>query len=173
MDIELGDVLSITAKHTLDNGTVLNIINPDGTFGVGSNIQTTVLFNIVVTYPVACATELQGNYTSVVLSTNTTGLRSPQPVTITQPSFGTYVLSDGTADIFGPDFPIGLKFTDVCNTLSVATSSVQYPGQVDFIDNGATLDPETGVIIMNLEYTSSSCCGLAGISYTLELTPVN
>jgi len=175
-DIKLGDVLTITTRFTMPDGRILNIVDPDGSSGTGTNIQTTVLFTSVINYPVSCPTALEGNYTSTVISSNLNigaNFRSPQPVTITQPSAGTYVLSDGTADIFGPDFPIGLTFTDVCGTITVATSSVQFPGQVDFMEigAGASLDQTTGVITLPLEYTATSCCGLAGIQYTLELTP--
>lgn len=64
-------------------------------------------------------------------------------------------------------------FTDVCGTLTVATASVQYPGVVDFmvIGAGASLDQATGIITLPLAFTAGSCCGLAGIEYTLELTP--
>lgn len=175
-DISLGDVLTITTRFTMSDGTVLNIVDPDGSSGTGTNIQTTVLFTTVINYPVSCPTALEGNYTSTVISSNlniAANFRSPQPVIITQPAAGTYVLSDGTADIFGPDFPIGLTFTDVCGTITVATASVQYPGVVDFMEigAGASLDQATGVITLPLEYTAGSCCGLAGIQYTLELTP--
>ena len=173
-DVALGDNLVVTTRFTMDDGTVLDIVNADGTSNTGTNIQTTVLFTTVINYPVSCPTMLEGNYISTVIASNlniAANFRSPQPVTITQPSAGTYILSDGTADIFGPDFPIGLQFTDVCGTITVASPSVQYPGVVDYIDNGATLDPVTGVIIMDLEYTAGSCCGLPGIKWTLELVP--
>jgi hypothetical protein len=175
-DISLGDVLTITTRFTMADGTVLNIVDPDGTSGTGTNLQTTVLFTTVINYPVSCPTSLEGNYTSTVISSNlniAANFRSPQPVTITQPAAGTYILSDGTADIFGPDFPIGLTFTDVCGTITVATASVQFPGVVDFMEigAGASLDQTTGIITLPLEYTAGSCCGLPGIQWTLELTP--
>jgi len=175
-DIKLGDVLTITTRFTMPDGRILNIVDPDGSSGTGTNIQTTVLFTSVINYPVSCPTALEGDYISTVTSSNIdigANFRSPQPVTITQPAAGTYILSDGTADIFGPDFAIGLTFTDVCGTITVATSSVQFPGQVDFMEigAGASLDQVTGVITLPLEYTATSCCGLAGIQYTLVLTP--
>jgi len=173
-DILLGDVLTITTRFTMNDGRVLDLIDENGSSNTGTNIQTTVLFTTTINYPISCATALEGDYISTVISSNIPvagNFRSPQPVTITQPSAGTYILSDGTADIFGPDFPIGLTFTDVCETISVLEPSVQYPGVVDFIDNGATLDTNTGIITMNLEYTAGSCCGLPGIKWTLELTP--
>ncbi|WP_298546576.1 hypothetical protein [uncultured Aquimarina sp.] len=174
-DIKLGDVLSITTRFTMEDGTVLNILNEDGTSNTGSNIQTTVLFTTVINYPVSCPTMLEGNYTSTVIASNLpiqANFISPQQVTITQPSAGTYVLSDGTAGIFGAATPIGLQFTDVCGTITVATQSTSFPGQVDFDQGDSTnLDPITGIITLELAYTSGSCCGLPGITYTLELVP--
>ncbi|MBQ4804285.1 hypothetical protein J8L88_15585 [Aquimarina sp. MMG015] len=174
-DIKLGDVLFITTRFTMPDGTVLNILNEDGTSNTGSNIQTTVLFTTVISYPVSCPTMLEGNYTSTVVASNLSipaNFISPQQVTITQPSAGTYVLNDGTAGIFGAATPIGLQFTDVCGTITVATQSTSFPGQVDFDQgNGTNLDPVTGIITLELAYTSGSCCGLPGITYTLELVP--
>lgn len=175
-DIKLGDVLTVTQRFTLTNGKVLNIINEDGAFDVESNIQATVFLNVIITYPVSCQTMLEGNYISTVIDSNIdiADFRSPQPVTITQTSAGTYVLSDGTADVFGPDRPIGLTFTDTCGTLAVALNSVEYPGRIGFIDLGATLS-ESGVITMNLKYTvgtAGTCCGFVSTKWTLVLTPV-
>lgn len=174
-DILLGDILTITTRFTMADGTVLNIVNDDGTSNTGTNIQTTVLFTTIITYPVSCPTMLEGNYISTVISSNVSipaNFRSPQPVTITQPSAGTYILSDGTADIFGPNFPIGLQFTDVCGTITVAAPSVQFPGAVDFVQGpGTNLDSDTGIITLDLTYAANSCCGLPGIQYTLELVP--
>lgn len=173
-DIQLGDALSITTRFTRPDGMVLSLLNDDGTDNFSSNIKNSGLFNAVLRIPVSCPTMLEGNYISTVTASNLdipSNFRSPQPVTITQPSSGTYALSDGTADIFGPDFPIGLNFTDVCGAISVLSPSIDFPGLVDYIDRGSSLDQDTGVITLNLEYTSGSCCGLPGIQWTLELTP--
>ncbi len=172
-DIMLGDVLTITTRFTRPDGTVLNIVNDDGTSNTGSNIQTTVLFASVINYPVSCPTMLEGNYTSTVIATNQPAgtFISPQAITITQPSAGTYVMNDGTAGLFGPGTPVGLQFTDVCGTITVATPSTSFPGVVDFVQNSANLDPVTGIITLGLGFTPASCCGIPGITYTLELVP--
>lgn len=174
-DFQLGDVLTISTKFTMSDGRVLSILNDDGTDNTGTTLSNSKLVTIKISYPVSCPTMLQGNYTCTVISSNIPivgNFRSPQPVTITQPAAGTYNLSDGTADIFGPDFPIGLEFTDVCGTITVSEPSLSFPGQVDFAQGpGTSLDQDTGVIILDLTYTTTSCCGLAGIQYTLQLTP--
>ncbi len=169
-DIKLADVLSITARFTLNNGLVFDIIDEDGSRGTGTNIQNNVLFNAIITYPVSCPTALEGDYTSNVIATNDSSLVTTKPVTITQTSAGTYALSDGSAEVFAGTL-IALQFTDVCGTISVDSPSISFPGQADFIDNGSSLDPETGIITLDLEYTASSCCGLPGIKWTLELVP--
>ncbi|WP_242156813.1 hypothetical protein [Aestuariivivens sediminis] len=173
-DVLLGDALAVSTRFTRSDGTVLSIINANGSSNVNQNITNSGLYTTVLNFPVSCPTMLEGSYTSTVIASNldiASNFRSPQPVTITQPSSGTYLLSDGTADIFGPDFPIGLNFTDVCGTITVLSPSVDFPGLVDYIDLGSSLDQDSGIITLDLEYTSGSCCGLPGIKYTLQLTP--
>jgi len=173
-DVKLGDVLGVTTRFTLDDGTVLDIVSTDGvTGGTGTNLATTVLFTTVITYPVSCPTSLEGDYTGTVIATNQPAgtFISPQQITVTQPSAGTYVLSDGTAGLFGAATPVGLQFTDVCGTLTVANPSTNFPGQVDYVPGSASLNPDTGVITLDLGFTATSCCGLPGIEYTLELVP--
>lgn len=169
-DIKLGDVLSITTRFTLNNGLVFDVLDSDGSNGTGTNIQNNVLFNAIATYPVSCPTALEGNYTSNLIATNDPTLVASKPVTITQTSAGTYSLSDGSAEVFAGTL-IALQFTDVCGAISVSSPSISFPGQADFIDNGSSLDPVTGIITLDLEYTASSCCGLPGIKWTLELVP--
>ncbi|MFD1161813.1 hypothetical protein [Hwangdonia seohaensis] len=174
-DFQLGDVLTISTRFTMPDGRVLSLLNNDGTDNTGTTLSNSKLVTIKISYPVSCPTMLEGNYISTVISSNLPiagNFRSPQPVTITQPAAGTYNLSDGTADIFGPDFPIGLEFTDVCGVITVTEKSLSFPGQVDFAQGpGTNLDPDTGIITLDLTYTATSCCGLAGIQFTLELKP--
>jgi hypothetical protein len=174
-DFQLGDVLTISTRFTMSDGRVLSLINDDGTDNTGTTLSNSKLVTIKISYPVSCPTMLEGNYTSTVISSNIPiagNFRSPQPVTITQPAAGTYNLSDGTADIFGPDFPIALEFTDVCGTITVTEDSLPFPGQVAWVQgSGTNLNQDTGVITLDLTYTATSCCGLAGIQFVLQLTP--
>ncbi|MGM5468794.1 hypothetical protein ACS386_00810 [Flavobacteriaceae bacterium LMO-SS05] len=175
-DLKLGDVLRISTRFTMSDGRVLSLLNNDGTDNTGTTLSNSKLVTVIINYPVSCPTMLEGNYISTVVSSNIPiagNFRTPQPVVITQPSAGTYNLSDGTADIFGPDFPIALEFTDVCGTITVKEPSIPFPTQVLWATNSATLDQATGIITLDLTYTATSCCGLAGIQYTLVLTPVN
>jgi len=170
-DIKLGDVLSVSTRFTVSNDLVIDIVDADGSSGTGTNPQNNVLFNPVITYPVSCPTALEGNYTSTVIADGVGGLVISQEVIITQPSAGTYELNDGTSGLFGAGFFIGLNFTDVCGTISVLAPSIQYPGQVDYVDLGSSLDPVTGVITLDLAYAATSCCDIGGLTYTLQLTP--
>lgn len=136
-DLGLGDVLSITTRFTLDNGTVLNIINPDGTSNTGSNIRSTVLFTTVINYPVSCPSDLAGTYN--VLSSgfstdsgpaNNPIVDFPYTVTITDDGGGAYTISDGVAgiyiewySIYGYSFETPGNFTDVCGNLSGSWST--------------------------------------------------
>lgn len=65
-DIDVGDTFSITARFTMPDGTVLNIITTDGiTGGTGTNIATTVLFTSVINFPVSCPSDLGGTHSFV------------------------------------------------------------------------------------------------------------
>ena len=65
-------------------------------------------------------------------------------------------------DIFGPNFPIKYRFTDICGSLTADVESVDYGGQIAIKFNpGTGIDPNTGVITFSIEYVSTSCCGLA------------
>ncbi|GAA3602651.1 hypothetical protein Q4Q39_13560 [Flavivirga amylovorans] len=174
-DFKLGDVLTVSARFTMSDGRVLSLLNDDGTDNTGTTVSNSGLFAAKISYPVSCPTMLEGNYISTVIASSLPiagNFRSPQPVTITQPAAGTYNLSDGTADIFGPDFPVALEFTDVCGTITVTENSIPFGAQVAWVQGaGTSLDQDTGVITLDLTYTATSCCGLAGIQFTLQLTP--
>ncbi|WP_417785539.1 hypothetical protein [Tenacibaculum sp.] len=132
-DIELGDVVTLTARFTLNDGTLLNIINEEGDFVVGTNIQNnTSLYTISLNYPVSCVSDLAGTYSVLSSGTSTDGGASPNPISnhpyevvITDTGGGTYTISDGAAGIYiqwysqyGYTFETEGKFTDVCGTLN-------------------------------------------------------
>ncbi|MDC1259699.1 MAG: hypothetical protein P8O96_05250 [Flavobacteriaceae bacterium] len=132
-DIEVGDVLTITTRFTMNDGTVLNILNENGTSAVSSNIQTTVLFDSVISYPVSCPSDLGGTYNVVSSGYSTDGapinnplVNFPYTVTVTDDGGGSYTISDGVAGVYqdwycvpyGYCFETEGNFTDVCNNLS-------------------------------------------------------
>ena len=126
-----------------------------------------------VAWSVACPSNLAGSYTAEIVSSTEplTDFVSPLQVTVTG-SAGQYVITDGTMAIFGTDTPIGLRFTEICNTITVSAESVEFPTLVIFDQGpGTSFDPNTGVITFDIIYNGSSCCGLPGIEYTFTATP--
>ncbi len=133
-DIQVGDVLTITTRFTMDDGTILEILSPDGVSGgTGTNIATTVLFNTLINYPVSCPSSLGGTYRVVSSGFSTDGAPVNNPlvnfeytVTLTDNGGGSYAISDGVAGVYqdwycapyGYCFETAGTFTDVCGTLS-------------------------------------------------------
>ncbi|MEX2231536.1 MAG: hypothetical protein WD824_05215 [Cyclobacteriaceae bacterium] len=92
--------------------------------------------------------------------------------TITAISHGYYEIPDATMDIFGPDFPVKYRFTDICSNLTADGASVDFDTQIKIRFNpGTTVDPVTGEITFHIEYISPSCCGLLGIKTVYKATP--
>lgn len=152
-DVKLGDVLIITTRFTMPDGTVLNIVNEDGTNGTGSNIQTTVLFSSVINYPVTCPSDLGGTYIVRSTANGCCGVPSitdyEYTVTVTDNGGGSYALSDYSGGIYDGLFcaafgicgdASGGNITDICNELS--GSAPDCCG--DNITFEGTVDPVTG-----------------------------
>lgn len=129
-DFEVGDVLTITTRFTMEDGTVLDIVSTDGvTGGTGTNIQTTVLFTTVINYPVSCTSSLGGTHSYV--STNLQAITGTCPtgevtgtVIWTDQGGGIYLTSDLGFGQYGTtcwnDSPAtsgGATFTDACNLI--------------------------------------------------------
>ncbi len=133
-DFSLGDKLMVTADLHLTDGRVLKILNDDGTANYGQDILNSTRFNVTQTYNVSCPSDLGGNYTVVSSGTSTDPGPSPSEnpisgfpytVTITDIGGGNYTMSDAFGgiyilwyDIYGLDFEVEGKFSDVCGTLS-------------------------------------------------------
>ena len=150
-----------------------NVQLADGRYLEGGYSPSVVANNSVfLTYNVACASDLAGTYDLTLISGTNGEAASLSNQTITAVSPGYYEISDGTMDIFGPDFPIKYRFTDICGTLTADVESVDYGGQIAIKFNpGTGIDPTTGVITFSIEYVSTSCCGLAGIKTVFKATP--
>lgn len=127
-DIQVGDNIALTTRFTMNDGTVLNILNNDGTSGTGANIQTTVLFTTVINYPVSCPSDLGGVYDVISNGENTAGIPPavdfPYTITLTDNGGGSYTMSDFAAGVyilwytgFGLTFEQPGTFTDVCGTI--------------------------------------------------------
>lgn len=128
-DFQVGDVLTLTTQFVMDDGRILDIVNEDGTSNTGTNIQTTVLFNSVINYPVACTSNLGGTHSYV--STNFQAITGTCPtgetagtVVWTDLGGGAYTTSDLGFGQYGTtcwnDTPAtsgGATFNDACNLI--------------------------------------------------------
>jgi hypothetical protein len=167
----------VVTKDTLGLGDSFviagNVLLADGRYLEGGYSPSVVANeSVFLTYNVACESDLAGTYDLTLVSGTNGEAASLTDQTITQISPGTYEISDGTMDIFGPDFPVKYRFTDVCGTLTAAAASVDYGGQIAFRFNpGTSVDPLTGEITFAIEYLGSACCGLAGIKTVYKATP--
>lgn len=126
-DFESGDKFIISADITLTDGTVLKIINDDGTNNFSSNIATSNLYKVFQTYNVTCASYLAGTY-----NYSTTNIGDPEgdfiddiitgTVTFTDKGGGVYDISDATFGGWGAlyeDSPAtGVQLIDLCNQIS-------------------------------------------------------
>jgi hypothetical protein len=127
---------------------------------------------VYLTYNVACLSELAGTYDLTLISGTNGEASSLANQTIAEVSPGYYEISDATMDIFGPDFPVKYRFTDICSNLTADGASVDFGTQIKVRFNpGTTVDPVTGVITFHIEYVSPSCCGLLGIKTVFKATP--
>lgn len=150
-----------------------NVLLADGRYLEGGYSPSVVANNpVFLTYNVACASDLAGTYDLTLVSGTNGEATSLSNQTITAINPGYYEISDGTMDIFGPNFPVKYRFTDICGTLTADVESVDYGGQIAIKFNpGTGIDPVTGVITFSIEYVSTSCCGLAGIKTVFKATP--
>lgn len=155
-DIGLGDVLSFSARFTMADGRVLDLIDlEDGSNNTGTNIQfNSSLYNARLDYPISCPSDLGGTY---LVTSSATGCCGVAPitdyeyvVTVTDNGGGSYSLSDYSGGIYDGLFcgPFGIcgdassgDITDVCGTLSGSAADC-CGGTITF---EGTVDPETGV----------------------------
>jgi hypothetical protein len=145
----------------------------DGTYLTGGYSPSIFVNNpVTITYNVACQSDLAGTYDFTLISGDNGEASSLPGQTITQVAPGYYEISDMTMDIFGPDFPIAFRFTDICGNLTPDFGSLDFGTQVTVRFNAATsIDPDTGEITFDITYIAPSCCGLAGINTVFKATP--
>lgn len=133
-DFESGDKLIISADITLKDGSLVKLINDDGSNNFSSNIATSNLYKLFQTYNVACSSNLAGTYKVISSGASTdSGPTSsenpisnyPYTVKITALGGGEYTMSDAFAglyilwyDIYGIKSETEGTFTDVCGTIS-------------------------------------------------------
>lgn len=134
-DLAPGDKLSVTAEIKLKNGTLLKLINDDGTNNFSSNIATSDLFKVVQTYNVSCPSALEGIYSVISSGSSTDPDVKPNVSPISNYPFtveikalggGDYTFSDAFGglyilwykDIYGITNNRTGTFSDICNSLS-------------------------------------------------------
>ena len=138
-DFELGDQLILTTKLYLEDGRTIEMLNDDGSRRYGSDIHTSSLYNVQVSYPLSCPSNLGGEFTWVASDFVSqgeslgdldfpSGTGSLEP---TAPGATTYLYESGYFD-FGyyclvyngeePDCDDGatgnLQLSDICGILS-------------------------------------------------------
>jgi hypothetical protein len=167
----------VVTADTLDLGDSFvvngNVLLADGRY-LTAAYSPSVISNdpVLLTYNVACASNLAGTYDLTLVSGDNGEVSSLTNQTITQVSPGYYEISDMTMDIFGPNFPVKYRFTDICGNLTADVGSVDYGTQITVkLNPGTTIDPVTGEITFAIEYISPSCCGLQGIKTVFKATP--
>jgi hypothetical protein len=133
-DFEVGNALKVTAELTLKNGTIIKILNDDGSANYGADISNSLIFSVLQTYFVSCPSDLAGTYTVLTTAFSTDPgptpdenpiTNFPYTVTITALGGGKYNISDAFGgvyilwyDIYGLDFEVEGQFDDVCGTIS-------------------------------------------------------
>lgn len=133
-DLAVGDALKVTAELTLEDGTIVKILNDNGSANYGADIANSPLFSVVQTYNVSCPSDLAGTYNVLTSGSSTDSgptpsenpiANFPYTVTITANGGGNYTVSDAFGgvyllwyDIYGLDFEVEGTFDDVCGTIS-------------------------------------------------------
>lgn len=167
----------VVTADTLDLGDSFvvggNVLLADGRYLDGGYSPSVVSNDpVYLTYNVACASDLAGTYDLTLISGDNGEATALSGQTIAEVSPGYYEISDMTMDIFGPDFPVKYRFTDICGTLTADVGSVDYGTQITVkINPGTVVDPVTGEITFDIEYIAPSCCGLEGIKTVFKATP--
>lgn len=159
--LDLGDSFNVNGFVTTSDGRYLE-----------GGYSPSVLANkpVLLTYNVACASDLAGTYDFELISGDNGELGEQSDQTIVQKAAGYYEISDVSMDLFG-DTPIKYRFTDICGSFTADPESVDYGNQVVVTLSGSSVDAETGVITFHVEYINPSCCGLTGIVTAFKATP--
>lgn len=159
--LDLGDSFTVNGFVTTSDGRYLE-----------GGYSPSVLANkpVLLTYNVACASDLAGTYDFALVTGDNGELTSNPNQTIVQRAAGYYEISDISMDLFG-DTPIKYRFTDICGNLNADPESLEFGDQVVVSLGGSSIDPDTGVITFHVEYVNPSCCGLPGIVTIFTATP--
>jgi len=168
-EVATADTLSLGDSFVVGG----NVLLADGRYLIGGYSPSVVANDpVYLTYNVACASDLAGTYDFNLVSGSDTEVASLSNQTIVQRTPGYYEISDISMDVFGPNFPLKYRFTDICGNLIPDAQSVDFGTQVVVKFNaGTVINYETGEITFDIEYIAPSCCGLLGIKTVFTATP--
>lgn len=151
-----------------------NVLLEDGRYLEGGYSPNLVANEpVLITYNVACASDLGGVYDLTLIAGDNGELESIPNQRIDEIAPGYYEISEMTMDIFaGGAPPIKYRFTDICGNLTADASSVDFGTVISLkLNPGSSVDPVTGEITFYVEYVDPSCCGLPGIKTVFKATP--
>ena len=160
------DTLSLGDSFVVQGNTLLT----DGRYLSGGYSPSVVANHpVILTYNVACASDLGGTYDMKLISgPATASTLSNQVISVQGPGY--YEIPDITMEYFA-GLAVKYRFTDICGTLVPDDSSVDYGDQIVASLAGTTIDDATGVITFHVEYVGASCCGLLGKKIVFTATP--
>lgn len=161
------DTLSLGDSFVIGGNALL----ADGRYLSGGYSPSVVANHpVFLTYNVACASNLAGLYDFTKISGSGTAATLANQ-TIVQRAPGYYELPDITMEFFA-GLPVKYRFTDICGVLYPDAASVDFGSQVVVKFNaGTAVNQTTGEITFDVEYVSTSCCGLLGQKVTFKATP--
>jgi hypothetical protein len=127
-DFNIGDQLTIGADLTLKDGTIIKLINDDGTNNFSTAIATSSVYKVTQSYNVSCSSDLGGTYNYTTTNASSpTGESAAGPltgeVTFTDLGGGQYDISDasfgGWIGLYGPgNTAQKVQLKDICNKIS-------------------------------------------------------
>lgn len=127
-DFKVGDQLIISTDITLKNGSIIKLINDDGTNNFSTAIATSGVYKVTQSYNVSCPSDLGGIYEATTTNvTAPTGETASGPlvgdITFEDLGGGQYAISDasfgGWAGLYGPgNIATGVQLKDICNKIS-------------------------------------------------------
>lgn len=127
-DFKIGDQLIISTDITLKNGTIIKLINDDGSNNFSTGIATSSVYKVAQSYNVSCPSDLGGIYEATTTNvTAPTGETASGPlvgdITFTDLGGGQYSISDasfgGWGGLYGPgNIAEGVQLKDICGKIS-------------------------------------------------------
>lgn len=161
-DFEIGDQLVVTADITLKDGTVLKLLNNDGSSNYSPNIANSSQYAVLQTYDVSCplddASNFSGDYKVVTDEWADYGAGDIIPLDYQPEADGTFtfrILSTNNTFISNPDTSYLLVTIDPDTATATVTSNEDfvYPGfDVIHVTGSGTVGSCTGSVDLDLTF---------------------